>query len=170
MNRGNRTESLWEGNLPLRGSLRGRGFQRFLEVVRGFQAFRDFSEVFRGPLRDPLRGRFPSQRLSVLLHLIVLPLQLSPTQVIQGKFMKCFGYSFGSRANIGHKHKEAHRTSPISDPTLKFFMWGPLFLKNQGEGATHIKKLLLHWGPLLSLCGYFFMCFFRFLLVAPRIK
>ena len=29
--------------------------------------FRDFSEVFRGPLRDPLRGRFPSQRLSVLV-------------------------------------------------------------------------------------------------------
>ena len=30
------------------------------------------------PLRDPLRGRFPSQRLSVLLPLIVLPLKLSP--------------------------------------------------------------------------------------------
>ena len=30
------------------------------------------------PLRDPLRGRFPSQRLSVLLPLIVLPLSLSP--------------------------------------------------------------------------------------------
>ena len=33
---------------------------------------------FRGPLRDPLRGRFPSQRLSVLLPLFVLPLELSP--------------------------------------------------------------------------------------------
>ena len=42
------------------------------------EVFRDFSEVFRGPLRDPLRGRFPSQRLSVLLPLIVLPLELSP--------------------------------------------------------------------------------------------
>ena len=104
MNRGNRTESLWEGNLPLRGSLRGslfsegffRGFQRFLEVLRGFQrflerfpevfkdfseVFRDFSGIFRGPLRDPLRGRFPSQRLSVLLPLIVLPLNLSPTTI-----------------------------------------------------------------------------------------
>ena len=48
------------------------GCQRFLEV------FRDFSEVFRGPLRDPLRGRFPSQRLSALLPLIALPLELSP--------------------------------------------------------------------------------------------
>ena len=40
--------------------------------------FTDFSEVFRGPLRNPLRGRFPSQRLSVRLPLIVLPLELSP--------------------------------------------------------------------------------------------
>ena len=58
-NRGNRPERFWEGNLPLRGSLRGRvfrNFQRFLEV---FQMF------FRGPLRDPLRGRFPSQILWV---------------------------------------------------------------------------------------------------------
>ena len=38
--------------------------------------FRVFLKVFRGPLRDPLRGRFPSQRLSVLLPLSVLPLQL----------------------------------------------------------------------------------------------
>ena len=74
--RGNRTESLWEGNLPLRGSLRGplrgrasEGFRGFSEVFRGFQRF------FRGPLRDPLRGRFPSQRLSVPLPLFLLPLK-----------------------------------------------------------------------------------------------
>ena len=36
MNRGNRTESLWEGNLPLRLSLRGRVFRGFSEVLRGF--------------------------------------------------------------------------------------------------------------------------------------
>ena len=39
-----------------------------------------FERVVRGPLRDPLRGRFPSQRLSVLLPLFVLPLKLSPTK------------------------------------------------------------------------------------------
>ena len=57
-NRGNRPRAS-EGNLPLRGSLRGRvfrGFQRFLEIFRAFQrfseVFRDFPEVFRGPLRD----------------------------------------------------------------------------------------------------------------------
>ena len=40
-----------------------------------------FSEVFRGPPRDPLRGRFPSRRLSVLLPLIVLSLE-TPTRVM----------------------------------------------------------------------------------------
>ena len=52
MNRGNRTESPPEGNLPLRGSLRGRVFRGSQRVLRGFQRvfFRDFSEVFRGPL------------------------------------------------------------------------------------------------------------------------
>ena len=53
--RGNRTESLWEGNLPLRGSLRGslrgRGFSeifhRFSEVLRDFkEIFERFSEIF----------------------------------------------------------------------------------------------------------------------------
>ena len=38
-NRGNRTESLWEGNLPLRRSPRGSLFQNF---------FRGFLEIFRG--------------------------------------------------------------------------------------------------------------------------
>ena len=69
--------------------------------------------------------------------------------------------SIFSRAKKAHKHKEAHRKPPIWDPTLKFFMWGPLLLENKAKGATHIKNLGLHWGPLHSLCGYFFMCFFR---------
>ena len=54
--RGNRTESLREANLPLRGSLRGRvfrGFQSFLEVFRDFQSFS------RGFQRSSQR---PSQR------------------------------------------------------------------------------------------------------------
>ena len=55
------------------------GFQRFLEVFRGFQRF---SGVFKGPLRDPLSGRFSSQRLLVLLPLIVLPLNLSPNRIV----------------------------------------------------------------------------------------
>ena len=62
MKRGNRTESLLRGKSAFERSLR-RGFQRF-------------SQVFR----DPLRGRFPSQRLSVLLPLIVLP--LSPIYIL----------------------------------------------------------------------------------------
>ena len=59
--------------------------------------------------------------------------------------------------------KKTHRTPPNSDPLLKFFMWEPLLLENKAEEATHIKNLGVHWGPLHSLCGYFFMCFFRFL-------
>ena len=79
----------------LRGSLFSEGLQSFLEVFRGFseifqrfsEGFQWFLEVFSSEilqrfsevlLRDPLRGRFPSQRLSVLLPLIVLPLELSP--------------------------------------------------------------------------------------------
>ena len=100
--RGNRTESLWEGNLPLRGSLRGpvrgrlfrdfsevlRGFQRLLEVLRGF---RRFSEVFRG-FKRLLRGfqrflrgfqRFsqrPSQRQISLSEALgpVAPIRVAP--------------------------------------------------------------------------------------------
>ena len=72
-----------------------------------------------------------------------------------------------SGAKKARKHKETHLASPISDPILKFFIWGPLLLENEGEGATHIKNLGLHQGPLHSLCGYFFMCFFRFLAVRP---
>ena len=49
-------------------------------------------------------------------------------------------------------------------------MWGALLLENKGEGATHIKNLGLHWGPLHSLCGYFFICFFRFLLCCKNLR
>ena len=48
--------------------------QRFSEI---------FQRVFKGPLRDPLRGRFPSQRLSALFPLIVLPLDLSPKVAVE---------------------------------------------------------------------------------------
>ena len=54
--RGNRTESLWEGNLPLRGCLWEGGFQRFSKLFRGFQRF---SEVLSETLSEadfPLRG------------------------------------------------------------------------------------------------------------------
>ena len=59
---------------------------RFAEVFQRFfrdlsEVSRDFSEVVRGPLRDPLRGRFASERLSVLLPPILLALELSPSTV-----------------------------------------------------------------------------------------
>ena len=45
--RGDRTKSLWEGNL-LRGSLRG-GFQRLLDVFRGYQRFLEVLRDFQRP-------------------------------------------------------------------------------------------------------------------------
>ena len=90
--RGNRTERFWEGNLPLRGSLRGslrgrvsevfRGFQRFSEVFRDFQRFSEvfrgfqrFSEVFQRPSQRPSQSAIFLSELRVVLPLIVLPLK-----------------------------------------------------------------------------------------------
>ena len=57
-------------------------FQRFLEVLRDF--FRGFQRFLRGFQRSsqrPSQRQISSQRLSVLLPLIVLPLELSPNDV-----------------------------------------------------------------------------------------
>ena len=86
--RGNRTESLWEGNLPLRGSLRGplktpdksrKTSEKSLKTSEnGWKPLKTSKDLWKPlktlPLRDPLRGRFPSQRLSVLLPLSCCPL------------------------------------------------------------------------------------------------
>ena len=60
-----------------------RGFERFSEFLRGFQSFlRGFQRFLRGFQRSsqrPSQRQISSQRLSVLLPLIVLPLELSPT-------------------------------------------------------------------------------------------
>ena len=115
MNRGNRTESLWEANLPLRDfSEVFRGLQRFTEVFRVFkkgfersrfwELLRGFSKIFRGPLRDPLRGRVPSQRLSVLLP---LPLELSPKEEIVARKTQerksSLSIKFLGRIFLGHQ-------------------------------------------------------------------
>ena len=74
-------ESLREENLPPRGSPRGppRTSERYIGkedlVTKG-----DLSEVLGGPLGDPLGRRFSSRRLLVLLPLIVLPLNFSPSK------------------------------------------------------------------------------------------
>ena len=84
MKRGNRTESLWEGNLPLRGSLRGRVFRGFQGVQRFLEVFRDFSEGFQRSSQRP--SQRPSQRqisLSEALSPVApnrVALELSPTR------------------------------------------------------------------------------------------
>ena len=76
--RGNRTESLWEGNLPLRESLRGplqtseKSLKTSEKSLKTAVNLKKTSETL--PLRDPLRGRFLSQRLSDLLPLLICPL------------------------------------------------------------------------------------------------
>ena len=65
-----------------------------MKVCRGFQ--RCFREVFTDPLRDPLKGRVPSQRLSVLLPLIVLPLELSPIDSAEWSKIGLLNRGFGS--------------------------------------------------------------------------
>ena len=78
MMRGNKTKSFREENHPLRGSPRsppkisGRHTGGEDEVRKG-----DLSEVFGGPLRDPLGRKYCSWRLSVLLPLIMLCLSPS---------------------------------------------------------------------------------------------
>ena len=98
-NRGNRPERFWEGNLPLRGSLRGSLRGRVSEVFRGFQrffrAFQSFSEVFRGFLRFSEVFQSPSQRPSqsaiflsefrVLLPLVIVLLLKTPTKAKPSK-------------------------------------------------------------------------------------
>ena len=61
-----------------------RGFERFSEVFRGFERFfRGFQRFFRGFQRcsqRPSQRQISSQRLSVMLPLIVSPLKLSPNR------------------------------------------------------------------------------------------
>ena len=78
-------EGLWEGlwktseNLwkPLKTS---ENLWKPLKTSKNLWKALKSSETIplRGPLRDPLRGRFPSQNLSGLLPLIVLPLKTPP--------------------------------------------------------------------------------------------
>ena len=67
--------------LPLRGSPRAppKTSERYTGAMKT-KSQKGTSQrfSFRGPLGDPLGGRFSSRRLSVLLPLIVLPLNLSP--------------------------------------------------------------------------------------------
>ena len=99
MNRGNRTESLWEGNLPLRGSLRGP-LKPSEKSLKTSQKSLKISENLLKPLKisknlwEPLKklwkspSQRPSQRLSQRqvslsealgpVAPILLPLKLSP--------------------------------------------------------------------------------------------
>ena len=67
---GKRTESFWEGNLPQRTS---ENLWKISECLwkNLWKPPKTSENPVRDPHRDPLRGRFPSQKLSVLLPLII---------------------------------------------------------------------------------------------------
>ena len=65
------------------------------------------------PLRDPLRGRFPSQRLSVLLPLFVLPLELSPSQTRKCGFSLRIHRMISESLAIGKRVKHCYTVSRV---------------------------------------------------------
>ena len=56
------------------------------------------SEVFKVPLGDPLAGRFSSQRLSVLLPFIMLPLNIF--QFLDAKENKILDHPSGQEIKL----------------------------------------------------------------------
>ena len=146
-NRGNRPERFWEGNLPLRGSLRGRAFR----------ALQRFSEAFRGPLRGFQRpSQSPSQsaislsELRVLLPLIVLPLKAqAPTK---GQLGGRFGYFFIFCSALGlGEREEASEEVARGGPVLRKIEGGG-FRGGAAEGGRALGECL--WG------GGGLICFF----------
>ena len=151
-----------------------RGFERFLEVFRDFErfseVFRGFERFFRGFQRflrgfqrssqRPSQRQISSQRLSVLLPLIVLPLELSPKNTflstsdfqsevgevfgeIGGELPAKFGRRFSSFFCWGNRQKHFppklyrkfhHRTS-----LRGFGLWRALRFIESGKGAEIAK-------------------------------
>ena len=89
VNRGNRTESLCERNLPLRGSLRGRvfrGFQRVSEVFRDFQRFSEIFQRLSEVLSETLsEADFPLRGSQSCCPLNFCPLNFLPLNFLTGR-------------------------------------------------------------------------------------
>ena len=121
MNRGNRIESLWEGNLPLRGSL-------------------------KGPLRDPLTGRWQislSEALSA-----VAPHRFAPWTFFFQKVQEVPLTWLRLQLKIRPVLACPFRTT--SDRNLQFrgavstgFFWGEVFLLTVGAFLLTVKLLCL---------------------------
>ena len=107
----------------------------FLEVFRGFQRF------FRGPLRDPVRGRFPSQSLSVLLPLFVLPLNFLQNK----KCLFCkelFSFQAGSRVYQKHARTFMRSLANFGEPTSCQIHWNhPDIHQISGEGPPTFTRV-----------------------------
>ena len=86
---------------PLRGALRGplKTLWKLLKTSESpWKTLKTSKKLWKPlktlPLRDPLRGRFPSQNLSGLLPLFLLPLSLSQTDVGKGGIRPCLTRPF----------------------------------------------------------------------------
>ena len=58
-----------------------------------------------------------------------------------------------------HKHKETHRTPPDSDPTLKFFMWGPFSWKIKQKGPPTYRILGCTGAPSFFMWVFLYVLF-----------
>ena len=177
---GNRTESLWEGNLPLRGFLRGplktsenllktseKSLKTSKNLWKPLKTLWKPSEN-RDPLRDPLWGRFPSQRLLVLLRQRCCPLNSSPKKYV---FLVVLGGLFSfvfwgvwvledlGWGEVARRATSCHLTLPLLCLVL-FSFWG--------GGGLSFGRFRARWGPKALFFGYFvvgFCCKESFLLL-----
>ena len=128
-NKGNRMESVWEGNLPLRGYLRRplktseilwKTSENLWKPLKTSKNLWKPLKTLR--LRDPLRGRIPSQRLSVLLPLIVFPLNslrrtfATETSVLHALFFLQGSYSRKVVLGVGPFEKRFDRSERAARP------------------------------------------------------
>ena len=98
MIRGNRTESLWEENLPPRGPPKTSArYTANEDLVTGWRISQSF---FEGPHGDPLGGRLSSRRHLLVLPLLVLPLNLSPIS-LQSKMVRTCSASLNKILSTG---------------------------------------------------------------------
>ena len=72
------------------------------------------------PLRDPLRGRFPSQNLSGLLPLFLLPLNLSPKRSLDDRQDYSSNLCPPKTGGLGLLYKKTTRRRPKTPPNKSY--------------------------------------------------
>ena len=107
-------------------------------------------------------GVAPRIVVFVLLKSVFLKIGVVPRLLIIDLWGHFSGGSKMSRAKKAHKHKETHRTPPNSDPTPKFFMWGPFSWKIKQKGPPIQRIQGYTGGPFILYVGFSLCAFFGF--------